>query len=46
MSRPYDPVLIRRALEIARRFSGDGSVEFVNGILDQIKRERKEIASK
>jgi N utilization substance protein B len=29
-------VVINEALEIARRFSGDGSVEFVNGILDTI----------
>jgi len=28
--------VINEALEIARRFSGDGSVEFVNGILDAI----------
>ena len=28
--------VINEALEIARRFSGDGSVEFVNGVLDSI----------
>ncbi len=28
--------VINEALEIARRFSGEGSVEFVNGILDTI----------
>jgi transcription termination factor NusB len=28
--------VINEALEIARRFSGDGSVEFINGILDTI----------
>jgi N utilization substance protein B len=28
--------VINEALEIARRFSGEGSVEFVNGILDSI----------
>jgi N utilization substance protein B len=28
--------VINEALEIARRFSGDGSVEFVNGILDSV----------
>jgi N utilization substance protein B len=28
--------VINEALEIARRFSGEGSVEFVNGILDAI----------
>jgi N utilization substance protein B len=30
------PAVINEALEIARRFSGEGSVEFVNGILDSI----------
>lgn len=30
--------VINEALEIARRFSGDGSVEFINGILDSILR--------
>ena len=30
--------VINEALEIARRFSGDGSVEFVNGILDSVLR--------
>ena len=34
-STPF-PIVINEALEIARRFSGDGSVEFVNGILDTI----------
>jgi len=28
--------VINEALEVARRFSGEGSVEFVNGILDAI----------
>jgi len=28
--------VIDEALEIARRFSGEGSVEFVNGILDSV----------
>ncbi len=28
--------VINEALEVARRFSGEGSVEFVNGILDTI----------
>lgn len=32
------PVVINEALEIARRFSGEGSVEFVNGILDGIRK--------
>jgi N utilization substance protein B len=30
------PAVINEALEIARRFSDEGSVEFVNGILDTI----------
>lgn len=35
-------VVINEALEIARRFSGEDSVEFVNGVLDGI---RKNLAS-
>jgi len=31
-------VVINEALEIARRFSGAGSVEFVNGVLDGIRK--------
>jgi transcription antitermination protein NusB len=31
-------VVIDEALEIARRFSGDDSVEFVNGVLDGIRK--------
>lgn len=31
--------VINEALEIARRFSGDGSVEFVNGILDSVRKK-------
>jgi transcription antitermination protein NusB len=31
--------VINEALEIARRFSGDGSVEFVNGILDAVRKK-------
>ena len=31
--------VINEALEIARRFSGDGAVEFVNGILDTILKQ-------
>lgn len=31
-------VVINEALEIARRFSGEGSVEFVNGVLDGIRK--------
>jgi N utilization substance protein B len=33
------PVVINEALELARRFSGEESVAFVNGILDAIRRE-------
>jgi len=32
-------VVIDEALEIARRFSGEGSVEFVNGVLDSILKQ-------
>jgi transcription antitermination protein NusB len=28
--------VINEALEVARRFSGDGAVEFINGILDSV----------
>lgn len=31
-------VVINEALELARRFSGSGSVEFVNGVLDGIRK--------
>jgi N utilization substance protein B len=33
------PVVIDEALELAREFSGDESVAFVNGILDAVHRE-------
>jgi len=33
-------VVINEALEIARRFSGAESVEFVNGILDAVRKSR------
>jgi len=32
------PVIINEALEIARKYSGADSVEFVNGVLDSIRR--------
>lgn len=32
------PVIIDEALELVRRFSGDESVSFVNGVLDAIQR--------
>jgi len=31
-------VVINEALEIARRFSGKDSVEFINGVLDAIRK--------
>jgi N utilization substance protein B len=33
------PVVIDEALELARRFSGEESVQFVNGVLDAVRRE-------
>ncbi len=33
------PVAIDEAIELARRFSGEESVHFVNGVLDAAKRE-------
>jgi N utilization substance protein B len=33
------PVAIDEAIELARRFSGEESVQFVNGVLDAAKRE-------
>jgi N utilization substance protein B len=32
-------VIIDEALELARRFSGEESVHFVNGVLDAVRRE-------
>lgn len=32
------PVVINEALEIARRYSGKDSVEFINGVLDAIRK--------
>ncbi len=32
------PVVIDEALELARRFSGDESVSFINGVLDAVHR--------
>jgi N utilization substance protein B len=34
-------VAIDEALELARRFSGDESVSFVNGVLDALRKEAK-----
>ena len=33
------PVVINEALEIARKFSGEDSVKFINGLLDHIRKE-------
>jgi len=38
--------VINEALEIARRFSGEGSVEFVNGVLDAIHKSLPPQSSK
>jgi N utilization substance protein B len=35
------PVVIDEALELARQFSGDESVSFINGVLDAVHREHK-----
>jgi N utilization substance protein B len=32
-------VIINEALEIARRFSSDESVQFINGVLDSVRKE-------
>ena len=34
------PVAIDEALELARRFSGDESVSFINGVLDALRKEK------
>jgi transcription antitermination protein NusB len=39
-------VVIDEALEIARRFSGEGSVEFVNGVLDAIRKSLPAVKAK
>jgi N utilization substance protein B len=33
------PVVIDEAIELARRFSGDDSVGFINGVLDGVRRQ-------
>jgi N utilization substance protein B len=33
------PVVIDQGIELARRFSGEASVAFINGILDAVRRE-------
>jgi len=37
-------VIIDEALELARRFSGEESVHFINGVLDAVRRELPAIA--
>jgi transcription antitermination protein NusB len=39
------PVTIDEALELARRFSSEESVQFVNGVLDAVRRELSPPAS-
>lgn len=43
MSKKITPpaVVIDEALELARQFSGEGSVSFINGVLDAINKEPK-----
>ncbi|HOQ46878.1 MAG TPA: transcription antitermination factor NusB [Bryobacteraceae bacterium] len=38
-------VVINEALELARRFSGEEAVSFINGVLDAIRREAQEQGS-
>ena len=38
------PIVIDEALELARQFSGDDAVSFINGILDAVRRETAESA--
>ena len=33
------PIVIDEALELARQFSGDESISFINGILDAVRRQ-------
>jgi N utilization substance protein B len=35
------PVLIDEAIELAHRFSGKESVQFINGVLDAVRRDRE-----
>jgi len=34
------PVVIDQGIELARRFSGESSVAFINGVLDAVRREQ------
>ncbi len=36
------PVVIDQAIELARRFSGETSVPFINGVLDAVRRSQAE----
>jgi N utilization substance protein B len=38
-------VVIDEALELARRFSNEESVQFINGVLDAVRREEPQTAS-
>jgi len=38
------PVVIDEALELARRFSNEESVQFVNGVLDAVHRDLKQVS--
>ena len=40
-----DPVSINEAIEIAKRFGTEESGRFVNGILDQFRKEQEEVVS-
>jgi transcription antitermination protein NusB len=48
LHEPHTPpaVVINEALEIARRFSGEDSVEFVNGVLDGILKGRPKVTGR
>jgi N utilization substance protein B len=35
------PIVIDEALELARQFSGDESVSFINGVLDAVHKEHR-----
>jgi transcription antitermination protein NusB len=39
------PIVIDEALELARQFSGDEAVSFINGILDAVRRETESASS-
>jgi transcription antitermination protein NusB len=43
MSRQKTPpaVVIDEALELARQFSGEGSVPFINGVLDAVHKKTR-----